>query len=465
MRQAVAAIAVLVCALPVAAQSERYELGRRLKTFESAWEKQPNQVARDRALALLPKVTSQFFSLQLAEAGRTLDLAAFALQADIGPSTSRQWAWSLSAIPESRIVDGAAKELAVTIQPFYPVKGDLPKNLELQLWFIDRQVVTVKPKKFPVVVKVPLPPLGELPGLDRKLYFLADGGKDLRPFAVGVSQIADMTKRFEKLTEATKGKNATIEEATARARAMLLRVALNAKEPLPPTDFPYADLLANAERMLDGKPFFTTARHGQFWLSVPVGERDAVACRVFVPKGLDMKKPVPVVIALHGAGVDENMFFESYGAGQTVKECEKRGWVLVAPRSGLLDGGLPVAELLEKLAERYPLDRKHVLVVGHSMGAAQALAQAAEGKFAALALLGGGRAIAKPAALATLPLFIGVGEKDPLALNGARALHKSLTDAGAKAVAFKEYPKVEHLVIVRAAMDDVFALFDKVCRK
>ena len=94
-------------------------------------------------------------------------------------------------------------------------------------------------------------------------------------------------------------------------------------------------------------------------------ERDRTApLRVFVPKGLDASKPVPVVFALHGAGGSENLFFEGYGAGRIVKECEQRGWVLVATRSGLGFGTAPpLADVLEQLGTRYPLDAKRVFVV------------------------------------------------------------------------------------------------------
>ena len=34
---------------------------------------------------------------------------------------------------------------------------------------------------------------------------------------------------------------------------------------------------------------------------------------------------MPVVVALHGAGGSENLFFEGYGAGHIVTECRKRG--------------------------------------------------------------------------------------------------------------------------------------------
>jgi predicted esterase len=464
MRRTLTIPLLLFLALPAAAQGERYELGRRLKAFEAAWEKREAPAARDRALALLPKLTTQFFALQLGEAGRTLDHATHALYTDIGPSAGRQWVWSLSAYPETRLVDVSAKELAVTIKPFYPVKGDPPKQLELQLWFTNKDVVKVTPDKFPLTVKVPLPSAGEFRGLDRKLYFLADGAKELRPAAIVISQVTDLKDRLAALRKAADGWEAldTIERATVRDRVRLL--ARLAEGEVLDTDIPAAGLLENAETMLDGKPFYTPVRAGQFWLSVPLGGKKTVECRVYLPKGLMKEKPVPVVFALHGAGVGANTFFEAYGAGRIVKECEERGWVLIAPEGGLGLSAPPVAVILEKLAERYPLDAKRVFLVGHSMGAAQALSLAANGKFAAVAALGGGGKLAKPEALANVPLFIGVGDKDELALSGARALNRSLVGAGAKRVTYQEYSEVEHLVVVREALPDAFLVFDAVAK-
>jgi predicted esterase len=463
MPRLLAVTLLLLSAAPGAAQGERYEFNRRLRGFEAAWEKYDAPLARDRALAGLPKLTTQFFAGQFGEAGRTLDLAAYALTTDILPSNGRQYLWSLYAAPEARVVDGTAKELTVTIQPLYAVKGDMPKGLELQLWFTNRDVVKVKPDKFPLTVKVPLPPLGEFRGLDRKLYFLADGAKELRPAAIGVSQVANLKDRLAALAKVVDGWESldTIERATVRDRVKLLAGLAGGEA--PDTDLPAANLLENAEAMLDGKPFFTAAKPGQFWLSVPLGEKKSVACRVFVPKGLAKDKPVPVVVALQGMGVGPNMYFEAYGAGQIVKECADRGWVLIAPEGGR--DAPPVAAILEKLAERYPLDAKRVFLVGHSMGADQALVLAATGKFAGVAALGGGGTVAKPESFAELPTFIGVGNKDVQALNGSRGLRKSLTDAGAKRVTYKEYEGVEHLVIVREALPDAFAVFDAAAGK
>lgn len=469
------AFSALVVVLPAAADDPtaapdlflaRYELGRRMAAFEQEWEAVEDPAGRKRAATELGKVHQQFLTFRLAEAGRTLDLATHALRGEAPPGTNAQWAASLYAAPSTRVVDGKATELAVVVRPLYPPAGDVPKNLEVQLWFTDKQVVTVKPDRFPVTVKVPLPPLGDATGLDRKLYFMVEAGKNVRRTAVGVSQVDRAAVRVVALGKAAGGWTAldTIERATVRDRAVVLDQVLAGQ--VPEIDLPVAGLLANAETMLDGTPFFTAAKAGQFWLSVPLGGTKSAPVRVFVPKGLDPKKPVPVVVGLHGAGGSENLFFEGYGLGRAVAECEKRGWVFVATRSNLdFTGGPPFAAILDELAKRYPLDPKRTFLIGHSMGAVQTirLAQKHPGKFAAVAVLGGGGAVTDAKAFTALPVFVAAGEKD-FGLGYARDLNAALAAGGAKNVTYTEYPGVEHLLVVRAALPDVFARFDKAAK-
>jgi predicted esterase len=89
------------------------------------------------------------------------------------------------------------------------------------------------------------------------------------------------------------------------------------------------------------------------------------------------------------------------------------------------------------------------------------LVQKHAGKFAGAAVLGGGGTVKDAKTFANLPLFIGVGDKDFL-LAMARELNKTLTTGGAKRVTFQEYEGIEHMVIVREALPDVFEMFDGV---
>jgi predicted esterase len=198
---------------------------------------------------------------------------------------------------------------------------------------------------------------------------------------------------------------------------------------------------------------------GAHYLAFPAEKKRSHVVRVWIPENPE-KKPRPLVVALHGAGGSENMFPEAYGHGQIAKECQARGWYLLCPHSGLAFGTSPVSAIVEEFAKQFPVDPKAVFLVGHSMGAAQAIAvvQDQPERFAAVAALGGGGRVSKPEAFKSIPVFIGVGDKD-FALGGAKALAKSLPKA-----IYKEYPDFEHLVIVREALPDVFKEWDKLVK-
>ena len=96
------------------------------------------------------------------------------------------------------------------------------------------------------------------------------------------------------------------------------------------------------------------------------------------------------------------------------------------------------------------------------MGAANATAWAARKpeQLRAVAALGGGGRAGKGEPWKKLPYFIGIGDKD-FALKGAKALAESLKQAGSDSVTLKIYPGLEHLTVVQACLDDVFAFFNK----
>ena len=56
-----------------------------------------------------------------------------------------------------------------------------------------------------------------------------------------------------------------------------------------------------------------------------------------------------------------------------------------------------------------------------------------------------------------LPCLVGVGTSD-FALGGARTLARALESAGAE-TSLREYPGIEHLLVVQVALPDVFAFF------
>lgn len=439
------------------AQAERYELGRRLKRFEEAWEKQPDPAARKRAAAILPDITPMFFSLRFGDAGKTLDRARHLL-AGAEPSPETQWLESLYAVPE-KVLYANEKDVVVTVKPFYSVKGGAPAGAKATLQWNAEPPVDVPLDKFPTKATFARNSTAAQ-GVARLKFKVKLGDGSISESVQRIAFADDLAKQLERFRAFAKGTPATIEAATLKDRAELLEELSDGT--MPETDLPGLALLEEGKRILDSPAYFGREKAGQFWLSIPLDKKKTQPLRLFVPKGLDATKPVPIVVALHGAGGSENLFFEGYGAGHIVKECEKRGWLLVAPRSPLgFGGGPPAKAILDALGERYPIDRSKVFVVGHSMGAAQtvALCQENPGLFAGAAALGGGGGRVKQAAFAKLPFFIGVGDKD-FALPGAKALARALPDA-----TFKEYAGLEHMLIVREALPDVFAKWDGIAKR
>lgn len=479
MRIIVPAI-VLVFAGPgsATAQVERYEVGRRMKEFEAAWETTTDAARKKRALAIVADATTQFLTFRLGDAARTLDDARFALLSADPPAAGVRWLHSLCAVPEKRLVDSVTEELRVEVRQFYPVKGGPPDGAKVTLRIGLGKPVEVPLGKLPAKVAVPFPQ----PGWQGDQYLWMEAtidGKKALTSTVGVSashreksqdgeKSRDATDPFRQIDDLSKHR-AGIELATLRSRGVLLR-GLNAGD-YPENDVRVHRLTDEGSLMtltgLFGGLYFAN-RPGDHSLTVPTAKDKSTPCRLFVPKGLTKDTPVPVVVALHGMGGSENLYFEGYGAGCVVKACEKRGWLVVSPRAGLgfLGGPPPVADILAKLGERYPIDPKRVFVVGHSMGAAQAveLAQDHPGKFAAVAALGGGGRVRKPAAFENVRVFVGVGGND-FANRGAKALRDALAKSAGDGLTFKEYPDVEHMVIVRAAVDDLFAVFDAAAKR
>ncbi|MGL6074621.1 MAG: hypothetical protein ACRC8S_10715 [Fimbriiglobus sp.] len=443
-------------------------MGRRLRAFEEAWEKTSDEDAKKAALKILPKVTNQFFSLQLGAAGKTLDEARWALT-KYTPTPEERWAASWHMEPELVASDFVIFDNVVQIKRFYPI-DPTPENATYRIGFAGQKPVEGNLTGKRLEIRVPYGmPDKKSAGLETKLVFeVLVAGKVLHRVEVGITLIRNISDRRDALTarlDVLKKQNIrTIETTTAKDRLEFLNNVLDRQ--WQETDFPISRMFAEAEEMVldEKKPFFTADRPGQFWMSLnlPSG---ITPVRLFVPANLDAKKPVPIVVAMHGAGGTENLFFEGYGAGHIVKECEKRGWILVAPRAGFVKYP-PVSEIVTALATRYPIDTKAIFLVGHSMGAGHIsqFIQSQPTYPRAVAMLAGVAKIRDAKPLLDLPIYLATGEKDPLGTS-SKPIYELLKAAGAKRTTFELYPDLEHLVIVREALPKVFTNWDAELKK
>jgi pimeloyl-ACP methyl ester carboxylesterase len=456
------ALLVVALAANAVAQVDRYELGLRLRAFERRLAAATSETRRTAAFAELQRAVQAFFRLDTTTVARAIDAADAALAEP--RSNDQVHAASLQLVLAHRLHDHVAEpELAFEVQGAYPVDGATPADLRLtvRLDGDSRDRAALDVPLLPATGTIDL--RGAAAGDRLVAWTVHAGGKVVLTRTQGLSLAEGLAARIAALPDATKNAGAgppSLRHGTlALWSSMLTGMTRQRREE---TVLPGARLLDDAARLAahiaapaaDQPPFFGPQRTGQDWLRVPVAGT-TVVLRLLVPPGL--AAPTPLVLALHGAGGSENLFFDVYGDGAIVTECARRGWLLAAPRGGLTSTDLPA--LVDALAQHWPIDPKHIFLVGHSMGAAQAIAAATRTpeRFAAVAALGGGGAFRRTPDTAPPQFFVGVGSED-FALAGARNLHRTLEQA-AVPVTFREYPTVEHLAIVQVALPEVFAFF------
>lgn len=187
---------------------------------------------------------------------------------------------------------------------------------------------------------------------------------------------------------------------------------------------------------------------GDLWRTVTGPGGVAMPVRVIVPPG-SPRHLRPLVIALHGAGGDENMFPEAYGAGAIVRLALERGALLATPATTVFQRDPGFLDSLIAVVDRgHGVDQTRVYLVGHSMGAAAAW----------------GAALARPARIAAVVTLAGAGR----APTAGQAVPPSLWIAGAldgvipaaraagASAEFRELPALGHTMMVGPALPAAF---------
>lgn len=101
--------------------------------------------------------------------------------------------------------------------------------------------------------------------------------------------------------------------------------------------------------------------------------------RLYLPSVYDGKTALPLLVALHGTGGDQNKYFdhETYGGGIYKAEAEKRGLIVLCPLGTDADG-LPtewrggaeinVLAAIKEVQKRFRIDAERIVCTGQSMG-------------------------------------------------------------------------------------------------
>ena len=397
--------------------------------------------------------TLAFFGGNYAKVLRDMHTLYAGVVGDTAPSSVTRRLLSLRVRAGSRVVLPGETVRAVLTQMYADSAWADPLGVTVEL-SRGGKVVSSKPVEIPggvaggyqASVEFPAPPLGARGAPSRLSVILrpARGATVARPeaFVFVLPRPADslrvaLLRRLDALAPLADSLRQA--EASVRARAGLL-----VTEPAADNSAQFmadlAQLSMDVERELatlerGANPY--AGRRGGAWRVV----RSATATvpfRLYVPKA--PRTPMPVVVALHGAGADENMFFDGYGAGILTTLAEQRGFVVISPVSSTIGRDVAVFDSLLAVVDReVPIDTSRIHVLGHSMGAGVAtqLAVQRASRLKAVAMMAGGGAVTSAA---TPPLlFLGAEVDQVIPEPRVKQAFDRAVAAGAKA----EYRRVD----------------------
>jgi predicted peptidase len=199
------------------------------------------------------------------------------------------------------------------------------------------------------------------------------------------------------------------------------------------------------------------------------GSGEIMPYRVFVPKAYK-GRPTPLVIALHGLGVTEDSFFDSYER-MPVQLAEQHGFLLAAPLGFRVDGFYgseilrptepadkrkvelsekDVLEVLRLMRASYNVDTTRVYLLGHSMGAIGAWHLAAKypERWAGVAAFAGTGNPGSVERMKAIPQFVVHGDADATVnVFGSRSMVAVMNRLGMK-VTYIEVPAGTHNEVV-----------------
>lgn len=462
-------------------QLTRYQLGKQVIAFEEAFELVcQDPIAREKPLGDLQNAVRSFFALSLPEAEKSIDLARLSLLpgsaresleplAGLRLRMANRWLTTDNATLELSLVDAYEREtfslpsmflMEVDVMPLvHRTSSDDSAKGNSHSPVLVREEFSIADLKWTGTVTL----RDEGDYIIRPTLKIGMDRLELPWYIVSVTR--DRDQRLEKVLAQTKQAREWKSDwfgATLKLNSSTLR-SLSRNSYLE-TDFPAHQILVWLEKGIEQEGNASTIEsaygNGQYWLDFSKEARSGVV-RIQFPNSMNSgsKNPaqtLPVIVAYHGAGGSENMFFDAYGAGRLAKLARDNGYLLVTPRQPLMGALLPIDSLVDQLAEIAPIDRNRVVVIGHSMGAGQTISQLDKhpGIAQSAVILGGGRAVQRLESWKGIKVYAAAGDKD-FGLSGTQAFAKSLGQMESKPE-LEVFKSTEHLGIVQVAWDRIF---------
>jgi predicted esterase len=194
--------------------------------------------------------------------------------------------------------------------------------------------------------------------------------------------------------------------------------------------------------------------------------------RLLIPKSYDGTKPMPLLVALHGMGGDENSMFDSYREGLLKREAEREGFLAVCPKgrdSASMYRGSAEQDVLDVISEverDYKVDLNRVYLMGHSMGGygTWSIAMDHPDMFAALGPISGGGNPAGMVKLRGIPEYVVHGDNDKtVPVTQSRTMVEAGKKAGAM-ITYVEVPGGSHVDVAAPQFGPMLDFFAKQSR-
>jgi predicted esterase len=479
----VAVLTMLPMLSRVAAQTDaprvtRADLAWVLLDFESALAaRELDEMTIRRVNRQFDIAVSYFFTNRHSAAVELISRVTRELSHEANVDPVHEWLRSLAVQIEPRaFVVGEASEATVIIRPLYSAPH-IPQDWgEFELRLIDDSEDVVWNATIDLADDLDGSPINARLALAASFADLATGayrielahpnGSSARyrtlfvlPRPVDVIR-RELLARLNSVNDA----DLTLERAIriARARVSLLKQhpsQLNATEilaDLHALNMAVSDEVAALERSRD--PYIM--REGDLWR--PAATRSVTwPVRVYSPTNLNHEEPLPLIIALHGAGGDENMFHDAYGNGFIRRLADTHRFIVASPLTYPLAGDMSLlSELIDEMQRCYPIDEDRVYLIGHSLGAgtvAAALLAMPERIAAASCIAGAGRFASGDDEQPYPPVLV-IGAEHDYVIPTARVQRQA--EAGIERGLPIEYRLAEHwghVLIVGGVLEEVIS--------
>jgi predicted esterase len=230
---------------------------------------------------------------------------------------------------------------------------------------------------------------------------------------------ADAARLRERLAKFNKSDAPTL----ATAQFVLARYEQSDEGKASPARYNFRGEFATANAILDaldaGKDPLAGKRGDMRRAYLSKADQTLQPYRVLIPTQYDGSKPMPLLVALHGMGGDENGMFDGYHEALKV-EAQRVGFIVACPKGReptSMYRGTAEQDVMDVIAEvrrDYKVDPSRIYLMGHSMGGYGTWSVAMDHPelFAAIGPISGGGNAAGMEKIKSIPEYVVHGDDD-----------------------------------------------------